>query len=204
MNDPSISFPSNISSVISAIVVELHSAVVEKPIFDSWEGWLTGNISIPVFVNVDFQSIDNASGWIGFIIKFASVDNVSDGISSVDGAVWVSIQWRIVKLGWPGSVCSVVSSVIVQVDRTVVVKPKSDTSKAVGSLGEDIPSFIDSGQQVVVNAFSCVAFRGDLTSINGIVDSIGLIIWASLKHLTVISGLDLVFDFEELFFQNKA
>ena len=145
LDDLSVSFPSDISSVVSAVVVEFDSAVVIKPIFDSWEGWLTGDISIPVLVDINFQSIDDASGWISFIIKFASVDDIRDSTSSVNGAVGISIQWRIVKLWWPSSVCSVVSSVIVQIDGTVVVKPKSDTSEAVGSLGEDIPSFIDSG-----------------------------------------------------------
>lgn len=144
MDDPSISFPSDISSVVSAVVVEFDSAVVEKPVLDSWEGWLTGNVSIPVLVDVDFQSINDASGWVSLIIKFTSADDVGDGASSVDGTVGISIQWRVVKLGWPGSVCSVVSSVVVQVDGTVVVKPESNTSKAVGSFGEDIPSFIDS------------------------------------------------------------
>lgn len=144
LDDLSVSFPSDISSVVSAVVVEFDSAVVIKPIFYSWESWLTGDISIPVFVDVDFQSIDDASGWISFIIKFASVDDIRDSTSSVNGAVGISIQWRIVKLWWPSSVCSVVSSVVVQIDGTVVVKPKSDTSKAVGSLGKDIPSLIDS------------------------------------------------------------
>lgn len=144
MDDSSISFPSDVSSVVSAVVVEFDSAIVIKPVFDSWEGWLTGNVSIPVLVDVDFQGINDASGWISFIIKFTSADDIGDSASSVDGAVRISIQWRVVKLGWPGSVCSVVSSVVVQVDGTVVVKPKSNTSKAVGSFCEDIPSFIDS------------------------------------------------------------
>lgn len=141
----SISFPGDICSVISAVVAESNCAVIKKPVFNSWKSWLTCNISVPVFIDVDFQCVDDTSGRFSFIIKFTSINSLSNSAVSSDGAVGISIQLWIVKLWWPSSIGSVVGSIVVYVDGTVVVNPKGNTSKAEGSFSEDIPSFIDFG-----------------------------------------------------------
>lgn len=200
----SIGFPGNVGSVVSAIVAESDCAVVEEPVFHGSEGWLTGNVWVPVLVEVDFQCVDDALGRVSLIIHLTSIDGLSNCAVSENGAVGVSIQFRVVKLRWPGSVGSVVCSVVVQVDGAIVVNPKSHTSKAVCSFGKNIPFFIDLGQQVVVDAFSGVELWGNLTGIDGIVNSIGLIICASLQQLLILRTLNLILDLEHLFLQDKA
>lgn len=140
----SIGFPSDISSVVSSIVLEGDCTVVEVPIFDSWKGWLTGDISIPIFVDVNLQSVDNTSGGFSLIIQFTSIDGVGNGTISGNCTGGVSVQWTVVKLRWPGSICSVISTIVVKGDWTIVVNPESNSSETVGSLGENVPSFPNS------------------------------------------------------------
>lgn len=128
-HNESISFPGNVRSVVSTIVVKSDSAVVKEPVLDSGECWLTGHIWVPVLIEVNFQRVNDALGRVSLVIHLTSVNGLCDSAVSSNGAVGVGIQFRVVKLGWPGGVGTIVCAIVVEVDGTVVVHPEGNTCK---------------------------------------------------------------------------
>ncbi len=200
----SISLPSSVGSVVSSVVVESDSTVVIEPVFDRWKGWFACNVGIPVFVNVDFQSVDNAPCWFSLIVHFASENSVGDCAVSCDGAVWIGVEWGVVKLRWPGSVGSVIGAVVDQVDWTVVVKPEGYSSKACGSFCENVPLLSDLWLKIVGDTIGSVALWSHFAWSDSVIKGIGLIAWTSFQNIFLIAWLNLVSDLKQLILQHET
>lgn len=200
----SIGFPGDVGSVVSSIVLESDCTVVIEPISDGWLSVGAGNVSIPVLVDACFDLVDDASGGVGLIGHFASTDGVGNSCVSGVGAVWISELGVVVQSWWPGSVSSVVGSVVTENDWTVVVNPESDSSKTWWSSGKNIPSFVDSSLDAVHDTVDGIAFWDHLAASNTAIKGIGLVVWACSKETVFGIELNIFFDLIESVFQDEA
>lgn len=200
----SIGFPSDVGSVVSSIVLESDCAVVIEPISDGRLSVGAGNVSIPVLVDASLNLVDDASGGVGLIGHFASTNGVGNSCVSGVGAVWVAELGVVVQGWWPGSVSSVVGSVVAENNWTVIVNPESDSGKTWWSSGKNVPSFVDSSLDAVHDTVDCVAFWNHFATGNTTVKSIGLVVWACGEETVFRIELNIFFDLIESVFQDEA